>query len=210
METVLLIMPEWLEPTNLLAFGGLTLLLLVVFIENSFFFGFFLPGDSLLFTAGLFCGSVYLPVSLLTLIGALILTASLGSLLGYWFGKKFGFWIKNLPDGKIYKRKHLEMTSEYYEKKGSYAFIMGRFLPVIRTFVPILAGIVNMPFKKFMLFNVLGVSIWVIIIVTAGFFLGKTFPQLIHHLEWVILALVVLPLIPVLKKIFSKNAVKPA
>lgn len=205
METVLLMMPQWLQPANMLAYGGLTILLIVVFTENGFFFGFFLPGDSLLFTAGLFSGSVYLPVTLLTLMCSLILAAGTGSLLGFWFGKKFGFWIKGLPDGKIYKQKHLIMTSEYYESKGSYAFILGRFLPIIRTFVPILAGIVDMPYKKFMMLNMLGVSVWVLSIVSAGFYLGKTFPQLINHLEWVVLTLVLLPLIPVIKAWFSRK-----
>lgn len=205
METIILMMPEWLQPANLLAYGGLSILLLVVFTENGFFFGFFLPGDSLLFTAGLFSGSVYLPVTLVTLMLSLIIAAGAGSLLGYWFGKKFGFWIQALPDGKIYKKKHLKMTSDYYETKGSYAFIMGRFLPIIRTFVPILAGIVSMPYKKFMMLNIVGVSIWVITIVSAGFFLGKTFPGLINHLEWVVLTLLILPLIPVFKTWLNRN-----
>lgn len=208
METVLLMIPHWLQPANMLAYGGLTILLLVVFTENGFFFGFFLPGDSLLFTAGLFSDSIYLPVTLLTLMGSLILAAGTGSMLGFWFGKKFGFWIKGLPDGKIYKQKHLMMTSEYYESKGSYAFILGRFLPIIRTFVPILAGIVDMPYKKFMMLNMLGVSVWVLSLVSAGFFLGKTFPQLVNHLEWVVLTLVLLPLIPVIKTWLSRREMK--
>lgn len=205
---MMLMMPEWLEPANMLAYGGLTVLLMVVFTENGFFFGFFLPGDSLLFTAGLLSGSVYLPVPLLTLICSLILAACLGSWVGYWFGRKFGSWIKALPDGRIYKQKYLLMTSDYYETKGSYAFILGRFLPIIRTFVPILAGIVNMSHKRFMFLNVLGVVIWVTTIVSAGFFLGKTFPQLINHLEWVVLALIVLPFIPVIKTWLNRRVVK--
>ncbi|MBK6267094.1 DedA family protein [Marivirga sp. S37H4] len=205
MGTIILMAFDWLQADSLLAFGGISLLLLVVFIENGLFFGFFLPGDSLLFTAGLLCGTIYLPLSLFSLISTLILSASLGSWLGYWFGRKSGTWIKGLPDGRIYKRKYFQITEDYYRLKGPMAFILGRFLPVIRTFVPILAGIVKMPQKRFMLLNITGVTIWVIVVVFAGNFIGKAFPGIIHHLEWVILVIVLLSLLPIAKTWYNSS-----
>ena len=204
MHTIFCLIPEWLQPENLLIFGGLSLLLLVVFAENGLFFGFFLPGDSLLFTAGILCGTPYLPWTITLLLAALIVAASLGSWTGYWFGRKAGKWLRNRPDGVIFKKKYLLITESYYHRKGPLAFVLGRFLPIIRTFVPILAGIVHMKQSRFMLLNVLGVAIWVVLVTGAGYFLGQSFPWLIHHLEWIALGMIVISFIPVLYTWFAK------
>lgn len=205
MHSILCLIPEWLQPETLLQYGGITLLLIIIFAENGLFFGFFLPGDSLLFTAGMLCGSVYLPINFPLMVVSLIIAACAGSFVGYWFGRKAGVWLKQLPDGRIFKKRYLEVTEDYYAKKGSLAFILGRFLPIIRTFVPILAGIINMPQARFMMLNILGVVIWVPLFTGAGYFLGRLFPQLIEHLEWIALGMIVISFIPVVKTWYNKR-----
>lgn len=202
-----LLLPAWLQPEYLLVYGGISLLLLIVFIENGMFFGFFLPGDSLLFTAGLLCGTEFLPYPILLIIVLLICSAGLGSWFGYWFGAKFGKRIRRMQDGRLYKQKYLIQTEEFYRDKGSFAFIIGRFMPVVRTFIPILAGIIHMPFKRFFLLNWMGVIIWVTVMILFGYFIGQIFPGIIDYLEWVILTIVIVSFLPLIKTwIYSKSA----
>lgn len=207
-----LLLPAWLQPEYLLVYGGISLLLLIVFIENGMFFGFFLPGDSLLFTAGLLCGTEFLPYPLLLIIVLLIASAGLGSWFGYWFGGKFGSRIRRMEDGRFYKQKYLIQTGEFYKERGSFAFIIGRFMPVVRTFIPILAGLIHMPFKRFFLLNWVGVIIWVTVMTLSGFFMGQIFPNIIDYLEWVILTIVIVSFLPLIKTWISRKtaAIKEA
>lgn len=208
LDTILhtfLLLPIWLQPEHLLVYGGISLLLLIVFIENGMFFGFFLPGDSLLFTAGLLSGTDFLPYPLLLIIVLLICSAGLGSWFGYWFGGKFAKRIRRMEDGRFYKQKYLIQTEEYYRDKGSFAFIIGRFMPVVRTFIPILAGLIHMPFKRFFLLNWAGVIIWVTVMTLFGYFLGQIFPGIIDYLEWLILTIVIVSFLPLIKTWISRK-----
>ena len=143
------------NPESIIHYGGLALLLFVIFAETGLLIGFFLPGDSLVFIAGMICVSKpdVLGVNLITLIICLATAAISGNIVGYWFGKKAGPPLFNRPDSIIFKKRYLEITQKFYEKNGGKTLIIGRFLPIIRTFAPILAGVVKIEFKKFIFFN---------------------------------------------------------
>ncbi|WP_337044350.1 DedA family protein [Emticicia sp. 17c] len=167
--------------------GGLVAITLIIFIENGFFFGFFLPGDYLLFLSGVFCGTKTLNAPLPLLLTCIFLAAVLGSLVGYLSGLYFGDKIQARPDSLFFKKKHIESTRKYFAKYGSQTLIIARFLPVVRTFSPILAGIVKMQFYKFMTFNILGGAIWVITLVGGGFYFGEKYPWITDYVEYIII-----------------------
>lgn len=185
------------NPETIIQFGGLGLLLLIIFAETGVFFGFFLPGDSLLFVAGLLAGTEYLDIQVAVLIVLLVLAAVSGSLVGYLTGKWAGAYLLNRKDSFFFKKKYIDITQAFYQKHGMMAFILGRFLPVVRTFVTILAGMAKIDFVKFLIFNFLGASIWIITMVLAGHFLGKLFPNITAYLELIIVGMILLSAIPV-------------
>lgn len=202
--------PDWIMQR-----GGLYLVLVILFIETGIFFGFFLPGDPLLFVSGMIIAAadgVHHPFSneVVNLIFWEILfvgSAVLGNFAGYWFGNKFGHILVNRKkDTWLIKQKHLISAKEFYEKKGGFAIVISRFLPVARTFVPIIAGIVKMDLKKFALFNVLGAVIWVGVITSLGYGLGNN-EWVIRNLEWTLLAIVLIVTMPVIFKVlFPKKS----
>ena len=167
--------------------GGLVLITLIILIENGVFFGFFLPGDYLLFLAGVFAGTRLLDVPLWLLLGCIFGAAVLGSLLGYGTGYFFGARLQNRPDSLFFKKKYIEDTRLAFEKYGTSALIVARFLPIVRTFAPILAGLIHMSFRYFMLYNVVGGAIWVLVLVGGGFFFGERFPWIINYVHWIII-----------------------
>jgi membrane-associated protein len=186
------------SPEEILRFGGLTLLLLIVFCETGVFFGFFLPGDSLLFTAGLLTNHKIIDVPVWQLILLVIIAAVAGSTVGYLSGRwAHGYLIKR-KENFFYKKEYMDMTRALYKKYGAMAFIIGRFLPVVRTFVTIMSGMVRIDFKIFFIFNVIGVGIWVIAMVMAGYALGNIFPNILDYLEIIVIALIVLTAIPII------------
>src|SRR4051812_26333751 len=138
------------NPESIIHYGGLALLLFVIFAETGLLIGFFLPGDSLVFISGMFCVSKpgLLGLNLEALIICLSTAAIIGNVVGYWFGKKVGPPLFQREDSLIFKKRYLELTRIFYEKNGGKTLIIGRFLPVIRTFAPVLAGIVKIEFKK--------------------------------------------------------------
>lgn len=186
------------NPETLIQFGGLWLLLLIIFAETGVFFGFFLPGDSLLFVAGLLADTEYLDINISLLIILLIIAAVSGSLVGYLTGKWAGFYLLNRKDSFFFKKKYIDITQAFYQKHGMMAFILGRFLPVVRTFVTILAGMAKIDFTKFLIFNFLGASIWIITMVLAGHFLGRLFPNITSYLEIIVIAMILISAIPVI------------
>jgi membrane-associated protein len=186
-----------LNPEFLLQHGGLTLLLIIVFAETGLFFGFFLPGDSLLFTAGLLCGTKYLDTTISLLLFTLCVAGIAGYLTGYVIGLRMGNMLLKKKDSLLFRKQYIDSTRAFYERHGSLAFILGRFLPIVRTFVPILAGMIRIEFKRFMLLNVVGCIAWVFSVVLAGYYLGKTFPVVKDYLEWIVLGMVIITAIPV-------------
>lgn len=198
---------EFLNPETIIQYGGLGLLLFIIFAETGLFFGFFLPGDSLLFIAGLLSGSKYLEVGLAVLIPSLFVAAISGSTVGYFTGRWAGDYLENKKDSLLFKKKYIVMTREFYLRHGKLALILGRFLPIIRTFVTILAGMARIRFSEFLLFNVIGALIWVLLMVLAGHWLGNIFPKLSDYLEVVVLVIIGISVIPVLV-VWSKERLR--
>lgn len=187
---------ELLNPESLIRYGGLLLLILILFAESGIFFCFFLPGDSLLFTAGLLSGSDYLPHGIAIIIPALIAASLLGSVTGYYSGRWARHFLPKDNKSFFFKKKHMDMTEAFYKQHGLLAFIFGKFLPIIRTFVTILAGVVQIDFKKFIIYNLLGITIWILVFVGSGHLLGRMFPNIINYLEIIVVAMIVISAIP--------------
>lgn len=181
---------EWLQTLlnsqDIIQKGGLVLVTLIVFMENGLFFGFFLPGDYLLFSAGLLCGTGDFHVSIILLTACLTSAAIIGSYVGYWFGRAVGRNLYSRPDSFFFKRKHVAHTRLYFSRFGGRTLIFGRFLPIIRTFAPIFAGVIELEFKQFSFFNILGGVLWVFSLVLGGYYLGIKFPGLLHYIEYII------------------------
>ncbi|WP_254164894.1 DedA family protein [Chryseosolibacter histidini] len=193
----ILVFLDSFNPENIIQYGGLTLLLIIIFAETGVFFGFFLPGDSLLFIAGLLSDTEYLDTNIALLITLLIIAAVSGSMVGYLTGRWAGVYLANKKDSLFFKKKYLDLTQAFYQKHGMMAFILGRFLPVVRTFVTILAGMVKIDFPKFLIFNFLGASIWILTMVLSGHFLGQAFPQITTYLEIIVVGMILVSAIPV-------------
>ncbi|WP_134089506.1 DedA family protein [Olivibacter sp. XZL3] len=199
---------DYLDAETLIRSGGFYLIVFVIFAETGLFFGFFLPGDYLLFLAGLFVASGLLDVSIFTLCSGMIFAAILGNFVGYWFGWRTGPVLFKRKDSWLFKRKYIVMAEEFYNRYGGAALILGRFMPIIRTFAPIFAGIVRLDFKKFVLFNVIGSFLWILTLTLAGFYLGKQFPQIIDYIEYIVIGFVALTASPVIIAIIKQSLKK--
>jgi membrane-associated protein len=171
---------------------------LIVFCETGVFFGFFLPGDSLLFTAGLLTNHKIIDMPVWELILLVSIAAIAGSTVGYMSGRWAHGYLSKRKENFFYKKEYMDMTRALYKKYGAMAFIIGRFLPVVRTFVTIMSGMVRIDFKIFFIFNVIGVGIWVITMVMTGYMLGNIFPNILDYLEIIVIALIVLTAIPII------------
>lgn len=187
------------NPESIIRVGGIALLLVVVFAETGLLIGFFLPGDSLMFISGLLCRTrpELLGVNIVVLILLLVAAATLGNMAGYWFGKRVGPSLFKRNDSWIFKKKYIEVTRSFYERHGGKALVMGRFLPIIRTFAPILAGVIAIDFKKFMVYNVVGAVLWIGSLATLGYFLGEV-DWVNENLEKIVIGLIIITLIPVI------------
>jgi membrane-associated protein len=175
-----------LNSEEIIRTGGLIVVTLIVYIENGIFFGFFLPGDYLLFLSGVFAGTKLLNVPLWLLLLCIFSAAVLGSLTGYLTGYYFGGRLQSRPDSLFFKQKYIQNTRDAFEKYGSSALIVARFLPIVRTFAPLLAGLIHMRFQLFMLYNIVGGAVWVIVLVGGGFFFGERFPWIVDYVQWII------------------------
>ncbi|MEO5601568.1 MAG: VTT domain-containing protein [Cyclobacteriaceae bacterium] len=200
---------ENFNPETIIQFGGISLLLLIIFAETGVFFGFFLPGDSLLFVAGLLADTEYLDMHVSLLIILLIIAAVSGSFVGYLTGKWAGFYLLNRKDSFFFKKKYIDVTQAFYQKHGMMAFILGRFLPVVRTFVTILAGMAKIDFPKFLFFNLLGATIWIVTMVLSGHFLGRIFPNITSYLEIIVISMILVSAIPVVITWFRNRNLVP-
>ena len=178
---------KYLSDSKEIISAGLWAVTLVVYAENGLFFAFFLPGDYLLFLTGVFVGTKVVAFTIATVMLYLFLAAVLGSLTGFLFGRYFGSNLENRPDRWYFKKKHVESTRDFFEKYGNQALIISRFLPYIRTFAPILAGISRMNYPKYFFLNITGAALWVGILVGGGYFFGVQFPWIINYVHYVIL-----------------------
>lgn len=187
---------DLLNPETLIRVGGVELLIVIIFIETGMVFGFFLPGDSLLFIAGMLCSADVIKLHVLMVCILLIFSAVLGSLAGYVFGIKMLTLLSRNRRLLSFKVKYLDATKKIFDKYGMWVFVFGRFIPGVRTFVPIFAGVSNLPWQKFMVYNAMGAAVWVFTMVLAGYSLGNAFPVLTERIEWIVVGIVGLTLIP--------------
>lgn len=166
----------------------------IIFAESGLFFGFFLPGDSLLLTAGLLAsrGALQLPILLLTLAPA----AVLGDNVGYWFGKKVGPPIFSRENSLFFRRKNLLAAKAFYDRHGGITIILARFMPFIRTFAPIVAGAVEMEYRRFFFFNLIGGVLWAIGVTLAGYFLGETIPGIDRYFLLIVVVVIFISALP--------------
>ena len=205
---------QLLQPQFYIEHGGLWLIMFVVFAETGLFAGFFLPGDSLLFVAGIYSTNIANEVianqnelvGLLLLIALISFAGILGNATGYWFGKKVGQTMYEWKENFFYKRRFLIQAHDFYEKHGGGAIVVASFIPLVRTFAPIVAGIVDMNHKKFTFYNVVGCIAWVSSMLIGGHFLQKWILaefdfDLKSHLEVIVLGIVFITTAPVIIKL---------
>src|ERR1043166_1091713 len=178
--------------------GGLLVLIIIVFTETGLLVGFFLPGDSLLVTAGIFAASGGL--DLLTLNTSLSVAAIAGDSLGYAIGKRTGPKIFNRENSLLFSRKHLIAAKEFYDRHGGFTIFVARFMPIIRTFAPVVAGVGGMEYRKFIVYNVFGGIFLVFSMTLTGYFLGKIIPNIQKRIDVVIAIVIVISLLPAIIK----------
>ncbi|MEO6329441.1 MAG: VTT domain-containing protein [Ginsengibacter sp.] len=207
---------EFLNPQFYIEHGGLWMILFIVFAETGLFAGFFLPGDALLFVTGIYSSDIVSAALFTThsqwadlgLLWVMITIAGIaGNFAGYWFGKKSGPFLFQRKDTFFFKKKYLFQAHDFYEKNGGGAIIIARFVPFVRTFAPIVAGIVDMDTKKFSFFNIIGCMLWVGSMLIAGHFLQKLIYKefnfdLKEHLEVIVIGIVAITTFPVIWKVF--------
>ncbi len=189
--------PSWLDPETLIEKFSMIGLLLVVFAESGLMVGFFLPGDSLLFTAGLLSSTTDLLPSIWVLIVLVPIAAIAGDQCGYWIGRRFGPPLFNRPDSRFFKREFVNQTAAFFEKHGSRAIILARFVPIVRAFVPVMAGTSQMNYRAFLTFDIIGGILWGAGVVTLGYFLGQIdFVE--KYIEFILIGVVLVSVLPVL------------
>jgi membrane-associated protein len=213
-ELLQFVWTDLLNPEFYIQHGGIWVFLFIVFAETGLFAGFFLPGDSLLFVAGIYSSELASEVfdtgndfANLLLLSALVIGAGiLGNIVGYWFGRQSGPYLFKREDTFFFKKKHLFAAKEFYEKHGGGAIVFARFLPLIRTFAPIVAGIVQMDRRKFMVYNVVGCVAWALSMLFAGHYLYKFFLDryqfdIKEHLEVIVILIILVTTAPVIIKL---------
>jgi membrane-associated protein len=188
-----------LNVQGLLEWGGLFLVCTIIFAETGLFFGFFLPGDSLLVTAGVFAFSGR--ISLPWLLGLASLCAMAGDQVGYWIGHKAGKTLYKREDSFLFKKRHLARAHDFYEKYGGKTIVLARFVPVVRTFAPAVAGAAAMNYRRFVAYNCFGGLLWVMSMVLTGYFLGSAIPDVESHIHLVIAIVVILSILPALAEV---------
>jgi membrane-associated protein len=181
---------------GLIEWGGTLLVCAIVFAENGLFAGFFLPGDSLLVTAGVLAGAGRLPV--LKLASLVILCAIAGDQLGYWIGRRAGQALYSRRDSLLFRRKHLERAHAFYEANGGKTVILARFVPIVRTFCPPVAGAARMDYRHYLGYDIVGGIVWVGSMIFGGYFLGSVIPNISQKIHYVIAVVVFLSLLPVI------------
>jgi membrane-associated protein len=192
---------EWLDffikthdVAHLIQWGGALIVMAIIFAETGLFFGFFLPGDSLLVTAGLFAARGDLRIDVLFFGAAMC--AILGDALGFEIGRLSGGRLMKRPDSRFFKRAYLERTQAFYHRHGKRTIVFARFVPVVRTFAPLVAGMVGMPYQHFAIYNILGGILWVGVMLGIGFGLARSIPNIDQYLHFVIVAVIFLSILP--------------
>lgn len=192
---------------ELIRWGGYTVLVLIIFSETGLLAGFFLPGDSLLVTAGLIA-AVESTVNIWLLNIFLSAAAIAGDSFGYWIGYHIGPRIFSRDDSIFFHKNHLIRTQKFYEKYGAKTIVLARFVPIVRTFAPTVAGVGRMAYKRFLFYNIAGGVSWVMSMTLTGFFLGRSIPNIEKQIHWVILIVIVLSFLPIIREFYLSRANK--
>jgi len=196
MQTLVDLFHQLSDVRHLVQAGGYVGLTAIIFAETGLLIGFFLPGDSLLVTAGLLSSQAQYGLNVYLLGGILTVAAIAGNSVGYMIGKYSGPRLFTRDDSLLFKKKHLVTAHEFYEKHGGSTLVIARFMPIVRTFVPVVAGIAGMPFRAYTAYNVLGAVLWVWSMLFIGYFAGRYIPGVERHIEKVILLVIFISLLP--------------
>lgn len=196
---------DFLNPLIIIQTVGLIGVILIIFAESGLFFGFFLPGDSLLFTAGLLASQGYFSIWLLII--SCCIAAIVGDSVGYAFGKKVGPALFSRPKSTFFNPKRVEQAKAFYDRYGKKTLILARFIPAIRTFAPIVAGIVRMDYKTFLAYNIAGGIGWVVSMSVAGYFLGSLIPDIDKYILPIVLLIIAISFIPVILEVLKARRV---
>ncbi|WP_433533693.1 DedA family protein [Micromonospora sp. CA-263727] len=195
--TTLALGPDWLAPEWLISTFGLLGILVIVFAESGLLIGFFLPGDSLLFTAGLLVADGKYITYPLWLVCLLITIAAIaGDQVGYLFGRKVGPALFRRPNSRLFKQENLLKAHEFFEKYGARSIVLARFVPIVRTFTPIVAGVSRMNYRTFVIYNIIGGILWGTGVTVLGYFLGQI-PFVKSNIEYILIAIVVISVLPI-------------
>jgi len=193
---------------GLIEWGGTLLVCAILFVETGLFVGFFLPGDSLLIAAGIFAAAGHVRLAWLVTLGPVCAIA--GDQLGYWIGRRAGAALYKREDTRFFKKRYLEQAHNFYEKYGSLTIILARFVPIVRTFCPPVAGAARMTYLRYLAFDIVGGIVWVAGIVLTGFFLGSLVPNIGRQIHWVIAVVILLSFLPSLIPFLRRRGKKPA
>ena len=205
LEFIQQIIHKLYDVEGLVRWGGPLLVCLIVFVETGFFVGFFLPGDSLLVTAGVFSAAGVIPLRWLLL--PVMLCAIIGDQIGYWIGRGAGTALYRRKDSFLFRRRHLESAHEFYEKYGGKTVILARFVPIIRTFCPPVAGAAKMTYVHYLLYDMFGGVLWVGSMILGGYFLGKSVPHIGERIHYVIAVVIFLSLVPAIVSVLRARRV---
>lgn len=195
-------MSHYLDVSHWVYSFGYFGLFAVVFIETGLFFGFFLPGDSLVVISGFLASQGILNIWFL--VPLFVLTATLGYAVAYWFGKSLGDWLLHRRDSLFFKKRHIKEAHIFYEKHGAMALVIGRMLPIVRTFVPIAAGLAGMRYRLYMLWNFVGALIWGGLLCILGYALGTLIPNAEHYVLPSVAVIILISLLPIVWHAFKK------
>ncbi|MES3031492.1 MAG: VTT domain-containing protein [Patescibacteria group bacterium] len=196
---------SFLDPLTIIKAVGLFGVVAIIFAESGLFFGFFLPGDSLLFTAGFLASQNF--ISIWWLLILCFIAAVAGDTVGYWFGRKTGPMIFNKEDSFFFQKKHIERADAFYKKYGKKTIVIARFIPIVRTFAPIVAGVARMEYNVFLSYNIFGGFIWTFGMLGLGFLLGNAIPDAEKYLTPIILAIIFVSFIPAIWEFFKHRKV---
>lgn len=196
------------DPKELIRIGGLVLLLIIIYLETGFFLGLVLPGgDYLVFTAGLLAGTAFLDISIYALVPAMMGAAILGDFTGYAKGRWLGPKLFDKEDNRFFKRSYLVRSKAFYRKYGTGAFIISRFLPVVRTLMPMLAGASRIRINRFSFYNILGAVIWIGTLTPLGYFLGNKYPNLMNYSIYFLVGFLIIASAPVITALLKKKKI---
>ncbi|TAK56346.1 MAG: DedA family protein [Bacteroidetes bacterium] len=208
-DITVLLLPQLPTLREVIEWGGYAVLFLIIFSETGLLIGFFLPGDSLLVTAGLFAAQGSLDIWLLNIL--LCIAAVSGDATGYWIGLKAGHRLYAREQSRWFRKDHLIKTKEFYEKYGGITIVLARFMPFARTFAPVVAGVAEMKYRRFAMFNIFGGVGWITSMTLTGYFLGRMIPGIESKIEYVIAVVIFLSILPLIikyvqHKLSRKNA----